>query len=189
MSQFYPSTGQSTGGSASASVLPMNIQDWFPLGWAGWISTAVQGTLKNLVQHHSSKASILWCSAFLMVQLSHPLMTSGKTVALTIQTFVGKVMSLLFSMLSRFFIAFLPRSKRLFFFFPPAAITICNNIWAQENKVCHCFHCFSMYLPWNNDLYIPHQDHPQENEMQKCKMVVWGCLRTNLEKKRSKGKW
>jgi len=118
MSQFYPSTGQSTGGSASASVLPMNSQDWFPLGWAGWISTAVQGTLKNLVQHHSSKASILWCSAFLIVQLSHPLMTTGKTVALTIQTFVGKVMSLLFSMLSRFFIAFLPRSKRLFFFFP-----------------------------------------------------------------------
>ena len=81
----------------------------------GWISIAVQGTLKNLVQHHSSKASILWCSAFFMVKLTHPLTTSWKAMALTIQTFDGKVMSLLFSMLSRFFIAFLQRSKRLFF--------------------------------------------------------------------------
>ena len=80
--------------------------DWFDL-------LAVQGTLKSLLQLHSSKASILQCSAFLMVQLSHPYMTTGKTIALTRQTFVGKVMSLLFNMLSRFGIAFLPRSKRL----------------------------------------------------------------------------
>ena len=73
----------------------------------------VQGTLKSLLQHHSSKASILWCSAFFMVQLSHPYWTTGKTIALTRQTFVGKVMSLLFKMLSRLVIAFLPRSKRL----------------------------------------------------------------------------
>ena len=73
---------------------------------------AVQGTLKSLLQHHSSKASILWCSAFFMVQLSHPYMTIGKTIVLTRQTFVGKVMSLLFNMLSRLVIAFLPRSKR-----------------------------------------------------------------------------
>ena len=72
---------------------------------------AVQGTLKSLLQHHSSKASVLQRSAFLMVQLSHPYMTTGKTIALTIWTFVGKVMSLLFNMLSRFVIAFLPRSK------------------------------------------------------------------------------
>ena len=80
--------------------------DWFDL-------LAVQGTFKSLLQHHSSKASNLQCSAFFMVQLSHPCMTTGKTVTLTIQTFVGKVVSLLFNMLSRFVIAFLPRSKCL----------------------------------------------------------------------------
>ena len=74
---------------------------------------AVQGTLKSLLQYHSSKASILWCSAFFMVQLSHPYMTTGKTIALTRQAFVSKVMSLLFNMLSRLVITFLPRSKRL----------------------------------------------------------------------------
>ena len=73
----------------------------------------VQGTLKSLLQHHSSKASILWCSAFITVQLSHPYMTTGKTIALTRRTFVGKVMSLLFNVLSRVVIIFLPRSKRL----------------------------------------------------------------------------
>ena len=80
--------------------------DWFDL-------LAVQGTLRNLLQHHSSKASILQCSAFFIVQLSHPCMTTGKSKALTRQTFVGKVMSLLFNMLSRLVITFLPRSKLL----------------------------------------------------------------------------
>ena len=80
--------------------------DWFDL-------LAVQETLKSLLQHHSSKASILLSSAFFTVQLSHPYMTTGKTIALTRRTFVGKVMSLLFNMLSRFVIAFLPRSKQL----------------------------------------------------------------------------
>ena len=80
--------------------------DWFDL-------LEVQGTLKNLLQHHSSKASILWCSAFFIVQLAHPYMTTGKTIVLTRWTFVDKVMSLLFSMLSRLVIAFLPRSKHL----------------------------------------------------------------------------
>ena len=74
---------------------------------------AVQGTLKSLLQHHSSKASILWCSALFIVQLSHPYMTTGKTIALSRQTFVGEVVSLLFNMLSRLLIAFLPRSKHL----------------------------------------------------------------------------
>ena len=74
---------------------------------------AVLGTLMSLLQHHSSKASVLWCSAFFMVQLSHPHMTTGKTIALTRWTFVGKVLSLLFNMLSRLVITFLPRSKRL----------------------------------------------------------------------------
>ena len=82
--------------------------DWFNL-------LAVQGTLKGLLQHHSSKASILWCSAFFIVQLSHPYITTEKTIALTLQTFVGKVISLLFNMLSRSVIAFLPRSKGLLF--------------------------------------------------------------------------
>ena len=78
-----------------------------------WFDLAVQWTLKSLVQHNSLKASILRCSAFFMVQLSHPYMTTGKTIALTIQTFVDKVMSLLFNVLSRFVITFLPRSKHL----------------------------------------------------------------------------
>ena len=80
--------------------------NWFDL-------LAIQGTLKSLLQHHSSKTSVLWCSAFFVVQLSHPYMTTGKTIALTIRTFLGNVTSLLFNMLSRFVIAFLPRSKDL----------------------------------------------------------------------------
>ena len=106
MSQFFTSSGQSIGVSASASVLPMNIQDWFPLGLTGLISLLSKG-LSNLLQHHSSKASILRLSAFFMVQISHPYMTTEKNIALTGWTFVGKVMSLLFNMLSRLVIAFL----------------------------------------------------------------------------------
>ena len=103
------------------------------------ISLAVQGTLKTLLQHHSSKASILQHSAFFIVQLSHPYMTAGKTIALTIQTFVGKVMSLLFNTLSRFVIAVLARSKCLNFM---AAVTIRGDFGAQENKICHWFSVF-----------------------------------------------
>ena len=105
-SQLFAWGGQSIGVSASTSVLPVNTQDWSPLGWTGWISLQSVGTLKSLLQHHSSKASILWRSAFFTVQLSHPYMTTGKTIALTRQT-------LLFNMLSRLVITFLPRSKRL----------------------------------------------------------------------------
>ena len=99
MSQLFAWGGQSIGVSALASVLPMNTQDWPPLEWTGWISLAVQGTLKSLLQHHSSKASILWRSAFFTVQLSHPYMTTGEIKALTRLTFVGKAMSLLFNTL------------------------------------------------------------------------------------------
>ena len=114
MRQLFTWGGQSAGVSALASVLPMNTQDWSPLEWTGCISLQSKGlTLKSLLQHHSSKASILRRSAFLTVQLSHPYMTTGKTIVLTRQTFVGKVMSLLFNMLSRLVITFLPRSKRL----------------------------------------------------------------------------
>ena len=100
------------GVSASASIPPMNIQDLFPLGWTGWISLQSK-RLKHLLQHHSSEASILWHSAFFMVQLSHSYVTTGKTIALTIWIFVGKVMFLLFIILSRLVIAFLPRTKCL----------------------------------------------------------------------------
>ena len=103
MSQVFTSGGQNIGVSASLISFKM---DWLDL-------LAVQGTLKSLLQHHSSKASILWHSVFFIVQLSHPYMTTGKTIVLTRQTFVDKVMSLLFNKLSRLVITFLPRSKRL----------------------------------------------------------------------------
>ena len=139
MSQLFTSGGQSIRASALASVLPMNIQDRFPLGL-----TNFQGTLKSLLQHHGSKASILRHSLFFMVQLSHPYMPTGKTIALTIWNFVSNVMSLLFNMLFRITIAFLPRSKCLNFM---TAVTICRDFGAQENKVSHCLHCFPIYLP------------------------------------------
>ena len=100
--------------SFSFSISPSNEYSGFisvRIDWSDLLT--VQGTLKSLFQHHNAKASILWCSAFFMVQLSHPYMTTGKTIALTIQTFVGKVMSLLFNVISRFVITFLPRSKPL----------------------------------------------------------------------------
>ena len=108
MSQLFASGGQSIGVSASASVLPMNILDWFPLGWAGLIYLQSKGLSRvfSNTTFDSSKASIFWCSAFFIVQLSHPYMTTGKTIALTRWTFVGKVMSLLFNMLSRLVIRF-----------------------------------------------------------------------------------
>ena len=112
MSQLFTWGGQSIGVSALASVFQMNTQGWSPSEWTGWISLQSKG-LKSLLQHHSSKASILWLSAFFTVQLSHPYMTTGKTIALTRWTYVGKVMSLLLNMLSRLVITFLPRSKHL----------------------------------------------------------------------------
>ena len=99
---------------------------------------AVQGTLKSLLQHHSLKASILQRSAFFTVRLSHRYMTTGKTIALTRQTFVGKVMSLLFNMLSRFFHYFSFKEQVFFNFMP--AVTVHSDFGAQENTVSHCFH-------------------------------------------------
>ena len=109
---------------------------------------AVQGTRKSLLQHHSSKASILWCSAFFIVQLSYPYMTTGKTIALTRRSFVGKVMSPVFNMLSTFITAFLPRSKRLLISWlkSPSAVIL----EPKKNEVCHCFHCLPIYLPWSD---------------------------------------
>ena len=111
--------------------------DWFDL-------LAVQVTLKSLLQHHSSKASIHQPSAFFIIQLSHPYLTTGKTIALNRWTFVGKVISLLFNMLSWLVIAFLPRSKRLSFSWMQSLSAVIFGV--QENKVCHCFHCFPIYL-------------------------------------------
>ena len=111
--------------------------DWLDL-------PAVQGILKRLLQHHSSKSSILWHSAFFIVQLSHPYMTTRKTIALTRQTFVDKVMSLLFNMLSRLVIIFLPRSKCLLISLLQSPSTVISE---PRKIVSHCFHCFPIYFP------------------------------------------
>ena len=148
MSQRFTSGGQSIG-VFSFNISPSNEcprlisfrMDWLDL-------LAVQGTLKGLLQHHSLEASILRCSALFIVQLSYPYMTTGKTIALTRWTFVDKVMSLLFNMLSRLVITFLPRSKCLLISWlqsPSAAI-----LEPPKNQVSHCFHCFPIYLPWSN---------------------------------------
>ena len=142
MSLFFESGGQSIGVSASISVLPMNIQDWFPLDGLVGSPCSPRDSWESLIKHHSSKASLLWCSVFFIGQLSHPYMITGKTIALTRWTFVGKVTSLLVNMLSRLVITFLPRSKCLFL----AAVTICSDFRAQENKVSHCF---PIYCHWS----------------------------------------
>ena len=105
---------------------------------------AVQGNLKSLLPHDSSKALILWHSAFFIVQLSHPYMTTGKTIALTRQTFVGKEMSLLFNMLSSLDIAFLPRGKHLLISWLQSPSAVISE--PPKNKISHCFHCFPIYL-------------------------------------------
>ena len=132
----YWSFSYSISPSSEYSGLISFRMDWFNI-------LTVQRTLKRLLQHHSSKASILWCSAFFIVQLSHPYMTAGKTIALTRQTFVGKVMSRLFNMLSRLVRTFLQRSKHLLISWlqSPSAVIL------EPPKVCHCFHCLPIYLP------------------------------------------
>ena len=132
--------------SFSFSISPSNEYPGlisFRMDWLDLL--VVQGTLKSLLQHHSSKASILPRSALFTVQLSHPYMTTGKTIALTRRTFVDKVMSLLLNMLSRLVITFLPSSKRLLISWlqSPSAVIL----EPPKNKVCHCFHCFPIYLP------------------------------------------
>ena len=136
MNQLFTSGDQSIGASAPTSVLTNEYlglisfrTDWFDL-------LAVQGTLKSLLWHCNSKAPILRCSAFF---ISHPYMATEKTTALTLQTFIGKVMSLLFNTLSSF------PSKELVSFNTMAAVTVCSGFGAQENKICHCFHF--LYLP------------------------------------------
>ena len=145
MSQFFTSGGQSIW-SFSFNIIPSNE-------YSGLISfrmdrldlLAVQGTLKSLLQHHSSKASILQHSAFFMVQLSHSYMTTGKTIALTWWTFVHKVMSLLCDTLSRFVIAFSSKEQVSLNFM--AAVTVHSDFGAQENEICYFLHFFPIFLP------------------------------------------
>ena len=141
MSRLFTSGGQNIGASASASVLSMNIQDWFLLGWSGWISLLSKGLSGVFSSTMVWKSRFfhtlpsLWFNSHIYTWLLE------KTTALT---FVSKVMSLLFNMLSSFVIDFLPRSKCLNFM---AAVTIHSDFGAQENKVCHCFHYFPIYSP------------------------------------------
>ena len=135
--------------SFSFSISPSNEYSGlvsFRIDWMDLL--AVQGTLESLLQHHSSKASILQHSVFFIVQLSHPYMTIGKTIALKRHTFVGKVMSLLFNKLSRLSIAFLPRSKHLLISWlqSPSAV-ILEAPRPRPNRVFQCFLCFPIYLP------------------------------------------
>ena len=134
--------------SFSFTISPFNENSELISFRVDWLDLlAVQGTLKSLLQHHSSKASIFWCSAFFIVQLSHPYMTTGKTIALTRQTFAGKVMSLLFNMLFRLVITFLPRSKHLLISWlqSPSALIL------EPPKIKSAtVSSFPIYLPWSN---------------------------------------
>ena len=157
-SLFLPSIFPSIRVFSSDSVLPIRWPKYWSFSFrislsnepSGLISfridrfdlLAVQGTIKNLLQYHSLKAAVVWLSICFMMQLSDVYMITAKTIALTIQTFVAKVISLLFNMLPRFLISFLPRGM--------AAVTVCSTFAAQENKGCHCFHCFPIYLPWSD---------------------------------------
>ena len=128
VTQLFASGGQNTGVSASASVLPMNTQDWSSV-WTGWISLQSEGLSRVFSNTTVQKHQYFGCSAFFIVQLSHPYMTTGKTISLTRWTFVDKVMSLLFNRLSRLVIAFLPRSICFNFM---AAVTICSDFGAPS---------------------------------------------------------
>ena len=133
--------------SFNFSIIPSNKYSGLIYFWIDWFDLlAVQGTLKNLLQHHSSKVSVLRCSTFFMIQLAYPYMTAGKTVALTIWTFVGKVMSLLFNMLSRFVINFLLRSKHLLISWlrSPSAV-----ILELKKIVCRYFLLLYYIFPWS----------------------------------------
>ena len=134
----YWSFSFSIGSSDECSGLISFRMDWLDL-------LAVQEILKSLLQHYSSKTSILPCSAFFIVQLLHPCMTTGKTIALTRRTFVDKVMSLLFNMLSRLVITLFSKEQVSFNFM--ATVNICSDFGAQKNKVSYCFHCFPTYFP------------------------------------------
>ena len=132
--------------SFSFSISPSNEYSGLISFRTDWFDLAVQATFKSLLQHHNSKASILQCSAFFMVQLSHPYVTTDKTIALTIWTFVSKVMSLFLNLLSRFATAYLPRSKCLLINFM-AVVTIHSDLGSPKSQICHYVHVFPFYLP------------------------------------------
>ena len=133
-------------GRFSFSISPSNEYSGLNSFRMDWLDLlAVQGILKSLLQHHSSKTSILWCSAFFIVQLSHSYVTTGKTIDLSRQTFVGKGISLRFNMLPRFVIAFLPRSKHVLILWLQSPSSVILE--PPQNKASHCFHCFLIYLP------------------------------------------
>ena len=135
--------------SWSFSISPSNEHSGLTSFRMDWLDLlTVQGTLKSLLQHHSLKVSVLWCSAFFMVQLSHPYMTTGKIIALAVWTFLSKVMCLLFNTLPRFFVAFLPRSKHLLISWlqSPSAVIL----EPKKVKYVHYFHLFHFYLPWSD---------------------------------------
>ena len=157
MSQLFASGGQSIRASASASVLPMTIQDRFSFRIDWFDPLAIQGTCKSLLQHHSSEASVLLCSAFFMVQLSYPYMTTGRTIALTRWTFVDKVMSLLYNILSRFVIAFLPKRKHLLILClqsPSAVIFEPRNIKSVTVSIVSPYICHEVMGPGDDLCFL-----------------------------------
>ena len=151
ISQLFASGGQSIGASASASVLTMNIQDSFPLGLTGLVSLQSKGVSKSSPAPQLESINRLVLS-ILYGPLSYLHMTTGKTIALTIWTFVGQELSLVFNTLPRFVIACLQRSKSVNFM---ASVSIRSDFGVQENKICLCFHISPFYLPWSDD-WMPH---------------------------------
>ena len=139
MSQLFTWGGQSIGVSALASVLPKNTQDWSPLEWTCWISLQSKGLSRVFSNTTVQKHQFFGTQLFFTIQLSHPYMTTGKTIALTRWTFVGKVMSPLLNMLSRLVITFLSRNKCLLISWLQSP---CSDFGPPKNKVWHCFHCF-----------------------------------------------
>ena len=150
VSPLFTSGGQSIGVSALASVLPVNIQSWFPFGLTGLISlqSKVLSRVFSSTTSPVPKTSLLQHSAFFMIQISHPYITTGKTIALSIRTFVGKVMSVLFNMLSSFVIAFLPRSKRLLISWLQSLSTVILE--PKKIKFVTVSTFSPIYLPWSD---------------------------------------
>ena len=188
MSQLFTSGGQSIGVSASASVFPMNIQDWSPLGWTGWISLQSKGLSRAFSCTTIWKYQFFGTQPSFIVQLSHPYMTTGKTIDLTIQTFLSKTMSLFFNTLSRFVFS--------------------NSILGTYQPGKFIFQCY-IFLPFHTVhgvlkarilkwFAVPFSSRrsvqetvmrtiPKKKKCKKGKMVVWGSLTNSWEKKRSKG--
>ena len=166
MSRLFASAGQSIGASVSATVPPVNIQGWFPLGLTGLNSLQWE----SLLQHHSSKTSLIQCSAFFMVQFSYPYMTAGETIVLTMRTFVSKVMSLLFNTLSSFCHSF--SSKELESVNFMATVTMLSHFGALEKKICHCstFNFFTL-------LFRPHQRLFSSSSLSAIRVVSSAYLR------------